>query len=93
MLALCRDHGLPPPRVNARVAGLEVDFLFPDERVAVETDGWRYHRTRRAFERDRARDAALARAGYRVLRFTHRQIDGEPAMVTATVVAALAAAA
>ena len=89
MLALCRQHGLPTPRVNAAAADLEVDFLFPAQRLAIETDSWTFHRTRAAFERDRERDAILARAGFRVLRFTHRQVAGDPKTVAATVAAAL----
>jgi predicted transcriptional regulator of viral defense system len=61
-LSLCRGHGLPTPQVNTTVAGHEVDFLFADARLVVETDGWRYHRTRQAFERDRRRDAVPDRA-------------------------------
>jgi hypothetical protein len=87
-LALCAAHGLPRPAVNARVAGLDVDFLFAERRVVVETDGWRYHGHRAAFERDRRRDAALTRAGYRTLRFTHDQVAREPRVVAATVAAA-----
>jgi very-short-patch-repair endonuclease len=86
---LCRDHGLPPPAVNATVARMEVDFLWPDARVVAETDGWAFHRTRTAFEHDRERDQALARAGHRVLRFTHRQVVERPAEVVATLRAAL----
>jgi very-short-patch-repair endonuclease len=89
-LALCRTHGLPQPEVNVRVAGLEVDFVFARHRVAVETDGWRFHGHRAAFERDRRRDAALTRAGYRTLRFTHDQVADEPRVIAATVAAALA---
>jgi very-short-patch-repair endonuclease len=85
MLALCEDHGLPRPRVNADVVGLEVDFVFADQRLAVEADSWSYHRTRRAFERDRERDAILARAGYRTLRFTHRQMTSDAAGVAAAI--------
>jgi very-short-patch-repair endonuclease len=84
-LGLCHEHGLPTPRVNHTVAGKEVDFLFPDDRLVVETDSWRFHKTRQAFENDRARDARLARAGYRTLRFTDRQLEREPRMVAATV--------
>jgi very-short-patch-repair endonuclease len=91
MLALCRAHALPDPAVNVTVAGLEVDFLFRTACLAVETDGWQFHRTRSAFERDRGRDATLARAGYRVLRFTHRQIEREPATIAATLAAAIGA--
>jgi very-short-patch-repair endonuclease len=72
--------------VNARVAGLEVDFLFAAEGLVVETDGYRHHRTREAFERDRARDARLTVAGYRVVRFTYRQLVREPAAVAAVLV-------
>lgn len=89
-LALCAAHGLPRPEVNVRVAGLEVDFLFERGRLVVETDGWRFHGHRAAFERDRRRDATLTRAGYRTLRFSHDQLAGEPRAVAATVAAALA---
>jgi very-short-patch-repair endonuclease len=85
MLALCHEHQLEQPTPQAWVAGLKVDFLFAASRLVVETDGYRYHRTRRAFERDRERDAILARAGYRTLRFTHRQLTREPAMVAETI--------
>jgi hypothetical protein len=82
-LALCDDHGVERPRVNAIVRGLEVDFHWPRRRLVVEVDGWAFHRTRRAFERDRERDAVLAAGGVRVLRFTHRQVTREPALVVA----------
>jgi very-short-patch-repair endonuclease/predicted transcriptional regulator of viral defense system len=85
MLDLCDEQQLERPRPRAWVAGLRVDFLFAASRLVVETDGYRYHRTRRAFERDRERDAILARAGYRTLRFTHRQLTREPALVAATI--------
>ena len=73
------------------VAGLEVDLLFMPERLVVEADSWTYHRSRSAFERDRERDAVLARAGYRVLRFSDTQIEHEPAMVANAIAAALSA--
>ena len=39
-LALCRRYGLPTPEVNVRVGPYLVDFLFREQRLAVETDGW-----------------------------------------------------
>jgi very-short-patch-repair endonuclease len=87
-LALCDAANFERPRVNQWVEGFEVDFLFPDARLIVETDGWRHHRTRHAFERDRRRDAVHTRAGYRTLRFTHAQLTHEPQVVAATVRAA-----
>jgi very-short-patch-repair endonuclease len=88
-LGLCDDLALARPKVNHHVDGLEVDFVFEAARLCVETDGWRHHRSRHAFERDRHRDATLARAGYRTLRFTHRQLTSEPRTVAATLAAAL----
>jgi Transcriptional regulator, AbiEi antitoxin/Protein of unknown function (DUF559) len=84
-LDLCRDAGLPPPIVNATAAGMEVDMLWPRQRLVVELDGHAFHRTRAAFERDRVRDAALQRAGHRVLRVTDRRLSAEPAAVIETV--------
>ena len=86
---LCRRHGLTQPGINQRVLGKEVDFLFEEHALVVETDSWRYHKTRAAFENDRARDA-LATSGYRTLRFTDRQIADDSAAVAATVAALLA---
>jgi very-short-patch-repair endonuclease len=77
-LDLCDTYRIDSPVVNSRVEGLEVDFAWPTRRVVVEIDGHAYHGTRAAFERDRARDARLTVAGYRVLRFTYRRLVREP---------------
>jgi len=45
--------------------------------------------TRAAFENDRAPDAHRTRAGYRILRFTHRRLTEHPATVAQTVAAGL----
>jgi very-short-patch-repair endonuclease len=84
MFRLCRRHRLPQPEVNARVDRFEVDFLWRDQKVIVETDSWRHHGDRAAFERDRARDARLHSHGFRVLRFTWRQIRETPEFVART---------
>lgn len=76
-LALLADAGLPRPEVNAVVAGHEVDFLWRDCRLVVEADGAATHLTPKAFEEDRRRDAALQVAGFRVVRFTWRQITDD----------------
>jgi very-short-patch-repair endonuclease len=87
--ALIRSARLPPPRTNVRLGRYEVDFVWPDERVVVEVDGFAFHSTRTAFERDRARDRALQAAGYVVLRFTWRQLIDEPEAVVAELAGAL----
>jgi very-short-patch-repair endonuclease len=58
-LRLCRSHSLPSPEVNVRLGEYEVDFLWREPRVIVETDSFSHHGTRAAFESDRARDARL----------------------------------
>jgi very-short-patch-repair endonuclease len=49
---------------------VQADFYWPAHGLIVETDGWEAHRTLAAFRADRAKDAALTAAGYKVLRFT-----------------------
>ena len=75
--------------MNVFVGGFEVDFLWRAGRVIVETDGYRSHAGRQAFEDDRRRDGELLARGYRVLRFTYSRVVNEPAEVIATVRAAL----
>lgn len=84
-LEICRRHGLPTPEVNVEVAGIEVDFFWRRRRLVVETDSYRYHRGRIAFENDRERDLELHSLGFEVVRLSETQIDEEPARV-ATVV-------
>lgn len=82
---LCRRAGIPRPIVNALIEGYEVDMSWPDSRLIVEIDSWKYHRTRRKFEDDRRRDAKLHRARYRTLRVTDRWLATDPDGVAETV--------
>jgi very-short-patch-repair endonuclease len=88
-LQLCQRHRIPSPEVNARVGDHVVDFLWRHAALIVETDGYRYHSGRAAFEHDRVREAKLTLAGYEVLRFSWRQIVHAPDVVIATVRARL----
>lgn len=87
-LALIRGATLPEPKVNARIHGYEVDFLWPG-RLVVEIDGFRFHSTRRAFEHDHRKDAVLRGAGLPVMRFTWSQLAHEPYAVVVQVVRGL----
>jgi very-short-patch-repair endonuclease len=80
---LCKAAGLPAPRMNARVAGYEVDAYWPAHKLIVEIDGYRFHSSRRAFERDRRKDASLQASGYRVVRITWRRLRYESYAVAA----------
>jgi very-short-patch-repair endonuclease len=69
LLITCRDHSLPLPAVNVPLLGYEADFLWPEAMFVVEADGGD-HLNRAQRDRDNARDAALARAGYLVRRYS-----------------------
>jgi very-short-patch-repair endonuclease len=70
---------------------MEIDMLFADHGVAVEIDGYTFHRQRPVFESDRSRGAALAAHGITLLRFTPRQLAREPDRVLARLCMALGA--
>jgi very-short-patch-repair endonuclease len=91
-LALCRDARLPTPEVNVWLtlgdgSAVKVDFLWRPERLVVETDGHRFHRTRQSRERDTRRDVLLRLAGFEPVRFTGRQVVFEKEWVTRTLLA------
>ena len=88
-LDVARAAGMHP-RVNTRVAGFEVDFLWPAERFIVEVDGFEFHASRDAFEEDRRRDAILAAAGMQVVRVTWTQIVYESEELVSRIRRALA---
>jgi len=73
------------PLVNQWISidggSVQADLLWPRQKLIVEMDGHRFHGNRHAFEHDRDRDQRLVLAGYRVVRFTWRQITRESAKV------------
>lgn len=88
-LRLCRRHRLPMPEVNVSINAFLVDFLWRDRRLIVETDGYRYHGDRAAFEEDRDRDLSLKVLGYEVIRLSYRQVAKEPTRVVELLMALL----
>jgi very-short-patch-repair endonuclease len=82
LLHLLIEKGLPAPRTNVKVRvdghRFEVDLLWDEQRLAIETDGEETHDTRIAFQRDRRRDQILTAAGYRTSRITWQQVVDEP---------------
>jgi very-short-patch-repair endonuclease len=86
---LLRKAELPQPQTAVRIGRHEADFLWRDERVILEFDGYQFHGHRRAFERDRRKDMALRDAGYQVIRITWRQLTEEPLVVIAHLARAL----
>jgi very-short-patch-repair endonuclease len=88
-LALVRRAQLPEPRLNVRVAGFEVDFLWRSEMLVAEVDGFAFHADATAFENDRRRDLALTSTGLRVVRITWQQLVNESEIVLVRLAQAL----
>jgi Transcriptional regulator, AbiEi antitoxin/Protein of unknown function (DUF559) len=81
---------LPPPLRNVTLeAGWEIDFYWPEQRLAVELDGGPYHLTIRDLEKDRIKDAKLLRAGILVLRITDTRLQLDPQGVLEDLIALL----
>lgn len=91
-LAFLDGHRLPRPEVNVKLGPFEVDLLWRHVPLVGELDSWEFHRTREAFERDRARDRFLAARGVQVIRLTHRALTTRASRTAAEIAAALARA-
>ena len=83
-LPIARRVGLERPETGVHLNGFEVDFLWRDIGLVVETDGLRYHRTPATQTRDRLRDQVHTAAGLTPLRFTHAQVRYDPRHVQQT---------
>jgi predicted transcriptional regulator of viral defense system len=86
---LIRKAGFPRPEVDVKLHGFEWDFVWRDQRVAVEADSQTYHSLPRSVERDRRKEAVMRSHDYEVLRFSWTQIAHQPEIVIAGIAAAL----
>lgn len=93
-LQLLRRFRVPRPvsqhevRHSGRLVA-RVDFAYPESRVALELDGYRWHAGRTRFDADRTRQNALEALGWTVLRFTWRDVHDRPEGTVAVVWAVL----
>jgi hypothetical protein len=69
------------PRVNQKICGFEVDCFWPERRLIVELDGRRFHADPLVRSRDSLKEGVLRREGFRVARFTYRQVRETPDLV------------
>lgn len=80
--ALLEGSGFPRPvKQKAVYVGhrlRRLDFFFLEFNVVIEADGYAYHSSPEAFERDRKRNNALLARGYRVLHWTWSALHGRP---------------
>lgn len=84
--ALLRRARLPLPERQLVVTDADrivgrIDFAYPNARVAIETDSWRFHSGRQAWQADAAKGNDLLALGWKVLRFTYQDLKQRPAWV------------
>jgi Protein of unknown function (DUF559) len=87
-----RDGGLPPPELQAEIRDSEfigrVDFLWRRFRTIAEVDGAAKYDDRTLAMRQLRRDKRLREAGYEVVHFDWKEINGDPDYVVTAVRAA-----
>ncbi|HKJ37119.1 MAG TPA: type IV toxin-antitoxin system AbiEi family antitoxin domain-containing protein [Solirubrobacterales bacterium] len=79
-LSMLRDGGRELPETNRRVANRYVDSRWPG-RLTVELDGYRYHHTRHAWERDRRREREAYARGEQFRRYTYGDVRERPEVI------------
>jgi hypothetical protein len=62
-LRLLRDAGLPLPETNRRIDGRYVDCRWPDRRLTVELDSYRFHNSRHSWRQDHQRERKARERG------------------------------
>ncbi len=77
-LALLRDAGLPLPETNRVAGGRRVDCRWPEHQLTVELDGYRFHRSRHAWEVDRRREREARARGDEFRRYTYGDVLEDP---------------
>ena len=95
LIRLLETDGLTGKPDVAVVVGerrFRIDYAFPQEKVGVEFDGYRFHSSPSASRWDRQRHNLLSNAGWDMRYFTWRDVVETPAIVVEQVREALARA-
>jgi very-short-patch-repair endonuclease len=71
--------------------GFRIDVAFPDLMLAIEVDGWAFHRNKQRRDRDILKVNGLTKAGWRVLIFSWEDVNERPDYVLTTITSVLAA--
>ena len=73
--------GLPLPETNRPAGGRRVDCRWPDWRLTVELDSYRFHHSRHAWEQDRRREREARARGDEFRRYTYGDVFEEPKLM------------
>ncbi len=91
LIDLLEKAGIHGWIANYPVGPYRVDNAFPDQKVAIEIDGFAFHTDATVFQHDRSRQNYLIINGWRVLRFTWWDLVEHPERVIAEVRRAISA--
>jgi very-short-patch-repair endonuclease len=75
--------GLPLPRTNRAAGAHRVDCRWPERRLTVELDSYRFHHSRHAREQDRRREREARARGDEFRRYTWSDVFEEPLQMLA----------
>ncbi len=87
---LLRRHHITGWLQQYPLGAMSIDVAFPTEMLAVEIDGWAFHRTAERAAADARKQNRLTLGGWRLLRFGWHALDQAPEDAVDHVVAALA---
>jgi hypothetical protein len=82
-LELLRDAGLALPLTNRPAGGRHVDCRWPEQRLTIELDSYRFHNSRHAWEQDRRREREARARGDDFRRYTWADVFETPHQVLA----------
>jgi very-short-patch-repair endonuclease len=82
-LEILHEHGLTLPRTNRPAGAYHVDCRWPDRRVTVELDSYRFHHSRHAWEQDRRRERDARARGDDFRRYTWADVFEQPGQMLA----------
>jgi hypothetical protein len=80
-LARLREAGLPLPQTNRPAGTRRVDCRWPERRLTVELDSYRYHQSRHAWEQDRRREREAHGRGDEFRRYTYGDVFERPSLM------------
>jgi very-short-patch-repair endonuclease len=89
-VCLLRKAGLPLPRTNRPAGACYVDCRWPEQKLSIELDSYRYHHSRHAWEQDHRREREAPGRGDEFRRYTYGDVSEDAAAVLAEVGALLA---
>jgi predicted transcriptional regulator of viral defense system len=77
-LVLLSDNNLALPQTNEQFGGRYVDCRWPERKLTVELDSYRYHSSRHAWEQDRKRERQARARGDDFRRYTADDVFEDP---------------